>query len=37
MAELQEQTASDDLGLEGLFLKLTGGMREHQLDAILDA
>ena len=24
-------------GLEDLFLKLTGGMREHQLDAILDA
>lgn len=37
MAELQEQTASEDLGLEDLFLKLTGGMRDHQLDTILDA
>ena len=37
MAELQEQTSSEDLGLEEVFLKLTGGMREHQLDTILDA
>ena len=37
MAELQEQTSSEDLGLEDVFLKLTGGMREHQLDTILDA
>jgi ABC-2 type transport system ATP-binding protein len=37
MADLREQTASADLGLEELFLKLTGGMREHQLDTILDA
>jgi ABC-2 type transport system ATP-binding protein len=37
MAELQEQTSSEHLGLEDLFLKLTGGMREHQLDTILDA
>jgi ABC-2 type transport system ATP-binding protein len=36
MAEVQQQTASEDLGLEDLFLKLTGGLREHQLDAILD-
>jgi ABC-2 type transport system ATP-binding protein len=36
MAEVQEQTASEDLGLEELFLKLTGGMRDHQLDSILD-
>jgi len=36
MAEVQEQTASEDLGLEDLFLKLTGGMRDHQLDTILD-
>jgi ABC-2 type transport system ATP-binding protein len=36
MAEVQEQTASHDLGLEELFLKLTGGLREHQLDTILD-
>jgi ABC-2 type transport system ATP-binding protein len=37
MAEVQEQTASEDMGLEDLFLKLTGGMRDHQLDTILDA
>ena len=37
MAELQEQTSSEDLGLEDVFLKLTGGMRAHQLDTILDA
>ena len=37
MLELQEQTSSEDLGLEDLFLKLTGGMRDHQLDTILDA
>jgi ABC-2 type transport system ATP-binding protein len=37
MAEVQEQTESEDLGLEELFLKLTGGMQEHQLDTILDA
>ena len=37
MADMQEQTASEDMGLEDLFLKLTGGLREHQLDTILDA
>jgi ABC-2 type transport system ATP-binding protein len=37
MSDLQEQTASEHLGLEDLFLKLTGGMRDHQLDTILDA
>jgi ABC-2 type transport system ATP-binding protein len=37
MAELREQTASGDLSLEALFLKLTGGLREHQLDAVLEA
>ena len=37
MEEVQEQTSSEDLGLEELFLKLTGGMRDHQLDTILDA
>jgi ABC-2 type transport system ATP-binding protein len=37
MAEVREQTSSEELGLEDLFLKLTGGMREHQLDTILDA
>jgi ABC-2 type transport system ATP-binding protein len=37
MSELQTQTSSEHLGLEDLFLKLTGGMHEHQLDTILDA
>jgi ABC-2 type transport system ATP-binding protein len=37
MAEVQQQTSSEDLGLEDLFLKLTGGLRDHQLDTILDA
>jgi ABC-2 type transport system ATP-binding protein len=37
MAELQAQTSSEHLGLEDLFLKLTGGMRDQQLDTILDA
>lgn len=36
MAEVQDQTSSKDMGLEDLFLKLTGGMRDHQLDTILD-
>ena len=36
LAEVQEQTASEDLGLEDLFLKLTGGLRTHQLDSVLD-
>ncbi len=37
MLELQQQTSSEHLGLEDLFLKLTGGMRDHQLDTILDS
>ena len=37
MAEVQVQTSSEDLGLEELFLKLTGGMKDHQLDTILDS
>jgi len=37
MAELQAQTSSEHLGLEDLFLKLTGGMQDQQLDTILDA
>ncbi|HKH82161.1 MAG TPA: ABC transporter ATP-binding protein [Gemmatimonadales bacterium] len=36
MSELQVQTSSEDLGLEDLFLKLTGGMRGNQLHTILD-
>jgi ABC-2 type transport system ATP-binding protein len=36
MAEVQEQTESEDMGLEDLFLKLTGGMHDQQLDTILD-
>jgi ABC-2 type transport system ATP-binding protein len=35
MAEVQEQTSSEDLGLEDLFLKLTGGLRDQQLNTIL--
>src|SRR3954469_22081357 len=31
MAELREQTASGNSSLEDMFLKLTGGLREHQL------
>jgi ABC-2 type transport system ATP-binding protein len=37
MAELRQQTESADMSLENLFLKLTGGLREHQLDAVLEA
>ena len=37
MAELREQTASGDSSLEDLFLRLTGGFRDHQLDAILES
>jgi ABC-2 type transport system ATP-binding protein len=37
MAELRRQTESGDMSLEGLFLKLTGGLREHQLDTVLEA
>ncbi len=36
MADLREQTASGDSSLEDLFLRLTGGLRDRQLDAILD-
>jgi ABC-2 type transport system ATP-binding protein len=36
MAEVREQTSSEDLGLEDLFLKLTGGLRDQQLDTILE-
>jgi ABC-2 type transport system ATP-binding protein len=36
MAELRLQTESGDLSLEDLFLKLTGGHREHQLDTVLE-
>jgi ABC-2 type transport system ATP-binding protein len=36
LAEVQAQTSSEDLGLEDLFLKLTGGLRDQQLDTILD-
>ncbi len=35
MAELREQTASGASSLEDLFLRLTGGFRDHQLDSIL--
>jgi ABC-2 type transport system ATP-binding protein len=36
IAELREQTASGDSSLEDLFLRLTGGFRDHDLDAILE-
>jgi ABC-2 type transport system ATP-binding protein len=37
MTELREQTASGDGSLEAIFLKLTGGIPTHQLDAVLEA
>jgi ABC-2 type transport system ATP-binding protein len=37
MDELREQTASGDSKLEDIFLKLTGGLRDHQLDGVLEA
>jgi ABC-2 type transport system ATP-binding protein len=36
MPELRQQTASGSMSLEDLFLKLTGGLQEHQLDAVLE-
>ncbi|HXG43601.1 MAG TPA: ABC transporter ATP-binding protein [Gemmatimonadales bacterium] len=36
MAEIRAQTASGDASLEDLFLKLTGGVTEREMDAILD-
>jgi ABC-2 type transport system ATP-binding protein len=37
MAELRQQTSSEGLSLEDLFLKLTGGHVSPRLDAVLDA
>jgi ABC-2 type transport system ATP-binding protein len=37
MADLREQTESSGASLEDMFLRLTGGFREHQLDLILEA
>ena len=37
MAELRQQTSSEDMSLEDLFLKLTGGHHAQRLDAVLDA
>ncbi len=37
MAELRVQTASGDASLEDLFLKLTGGIVDRELDVILEA
>ena len=37
MNELREQTASGDASLEDLFLRVTGGFHERQLDTILEA
>jgi ABC-2 type transport system ATP-binding protein len=36
MAELRDQTASGNSSLEDIFLKLTGGLREHQLDSVFE-
>ena len=36
MAELKEQTKSGDIGLEDLFLRLTGGAAEKELAAVLE-
>ena len=36
MADLREQTASGNSSLEDIFLKLTGGLREHQLDSVFE-
>jgi ABC-2 type transport system ATP-binding protein len=37
MAELRQQTSSEGMSLEDLFLKLTGGHQTPKLDAVLDA
>jgi ABC-2 type transport system ATP-binding protein len=37
MEELRRETSSGDMRLEELFLKLTGGLQEHQLDSVLEA
>ena len=37
MAELRQQTSSEGMSLEDLFLKLTGGHQTQRLDAVLDA
>ena len=36
MDELRHQTASGDATLEELFLKLTGGLTERELETVLD-
>jgi ABC-2 type transport system ATP-binding protein len=36
MDEMREQTAAGDSSLEDLFLRLTGGLRDGQLDTALD-
>jgi len=36
LAELRTQTASGDVPLEELFLKLTGGLSEHELSELFD-
>ncbi len=37
MPELRQQTSSEGMSLEDLFLKLTGGHQRHRLDAVLGA
>ena len=36
MAEVRQQTAGGDAKLEELFLKLTGGVIDREMDLILD-
>ena len=37
MEELRQQTASEGMSLEDLFLKLTGGLGVHQLDTVFES
>ena len=37
MAELRQQTSSEGMSLEDLFLKLTGGHQTQRLDTVFDA
>ncbi|HEY7636640.1 MAG TPA: ABC transporter ATP-binding protein [Gemmatimonadales bacterium] len=37
MDDLRQQTASDSISLEDLFLKLTGGLGVHQLDTVFES
>jgi ABC-2 type transport system ATP-binding protein len=37
MEDLREKTESEGMGLEDLFLKLTGGLGVHQLDTVFES